>query len=62
MRADERAAKKKADPSPGGSIELEETNRVQVECLATAFRALKSEEGGGRKRKGKGKGKKGRRK
>jgi type IV pilus assembly protein PilO len=41
--------------SPG-----EETVQVEVECLATAFRALRSDEGGGgRKRKGAGRGKPG---
>ncbi len=39
--------------SPG-----EETIRVEVECLATAFRALRSEEGGGGGRKRKGAGRK----
>jgi len=40
--------------SPG-----EETVQVQVECLATAFRALKADEGGGGRKRKKGAGKPG---
>jgi type IV pilus assembly protein PilO len=49
------AAKKK-----GGELSRgEETIQVKVECLATAFRALSAEEGGGgRRKRGKGKRKK----
>lgn len=55
MKALRRKAKKPSSKDAAKSIDLEEAQLVQVECLATAFRALRTDESGLSKR---GKGKK----
>lgn len=51
MQAERIKSKKPAGQAGAKSIELEDTQLIKVECLATAFRALRQDEGSGRRRR-----------